>query len=394
MSLHPYQQPPPPLVTNSNSFGRPTSADDEITQLRAHIEQLWKIIQKQRARIQSLLKDNVRLAAERDGILDKYQTLEKELGIRQQRQRAASILISPEMLREIAEAEDGLTTPSEATAPPVDFSPPAGVPTIVTTNLGMSSPIPPPRSPFRSVRENNNKPSGPEPQQQDVRVAQKDPASSQQQNQRAAKQFTLPQLSFDASSSPTDSPATPSSPTQDASQTAKARKARARESMMPPPRSNLLDYDPTMRAASPPLPRHPRHSLYMPTTRSNSSDSGRPSGRGDDNNEDLVSPQLPPNPPEIQEPSDLDQQQQSLNLANIAVKVIGSNIKVNERGKEVISFIISVGDIRPGAEGEPTQNDFHERWRVEKLYSDFLALDTKVNRNNKMQGFRLSSFTK
>lgn len=53
--------------------------------------------------------------------------------------------------------------------------------------------------------------------------------------------------------------------------------------------------------------------------------------------------------------------------SNVSVKVVGSTIKRNDRGREVIAFVISVRK----AHGE-------ELWRVEKLYSDFLALDAKI----------------
>ncbi|KAI8148180.1 hypothetical protein BJV82DRAFT_663560 [Fennellomyces sp. T-0311] len=254
-------------------------AGNELAHLRSQNEQLWKIIEKQRVMIQNLQKDNARLAIERDGVLDKYQLLEKQLG--QKKQRQASILISPEMLREIAEADDGS---GESTSPVV--------PTIVT-NLAPHSPVPPPRSPFRSVKPvDGSPPASPVPME-------------------------------------------------------KSRRARVRESMMPPPRNNLPEYDPTVRAASPPLPRMPRQSMYYrpPTAE-------------------------PDEVPTIQEPPQPDVRidgQPPVQMSDVAVKVIGSNIKTNDRGKEVIAFIISVG-----------RKDQHELWRVEKLYSDFLDLDTKL----------------
>ncbi|TPX68366.1 hypothetical protein SpCBS45565_g03134 [Spizellomyces sp. 'palustris'] len=55
----------------------------------------------------------------------------------------------------------------------------------------------------------------------------------------------------------------------------------------------------------------------------------------------------------------------------VNVQVTGSQIKVNDKGREVISFLISVRDAATGG----------ELWRVEKVYSDFLALDTKLKAN-------------
>lgn len=66
-------------------------------------------------------------------------------------------------------------------------------------------------------------------------------------------------------------------------------------------------------------------------------------------------------------------------FASLSVKVIGSKIKSNERDKEVLCFIISVGRI-PQAQRGTAQADEHyeELWRVEKRYSDFIALDNKM----------------
>jgi len=54
-------------------------------------------------------------------------------------------------------------------------------------------------------------------------------------------------------------------------------------------------------------------------------------------------------------------------LPHTEVNVVTSTIRPNERGKEVLSFVISVN---PGKGKEP--------WDVEKLYSDVLGLDVRV----------------
>ncbi|PKY46144.1 RhoGAP-domain-containing protein [Rhizophagus irregularis] len=86
-------------------------------------------------------------------------------------------------------------------------------------------------------------------------------------------------------------------------------------------------------------------------------------------------PPLPPRP----------EKQQSLSLdvaSGIAVKVIGSNKKTNDKGKEVLAFVILVGQARI-LDGTIVGIE-KELWRVEKLYSDFLALDSKLKqRQNK-----------
>ncbi|KAG2227985.1 hypothetical protein INT45_012009 [Circinella minor] len=326
---------PPQPPNNHSNF--PTG--NELGHLRSQNEQLWKIIEKQRVMIQNLQKDNARLAIERDGVMDKFQQLEKQMGLKKQRQRAASILISPEVLREIAEADDAAAattpTPSE-TSSPIELP----VPTIITTNLssptssnnnnggggggGAISPVPPPRSPFRSVKPVDGSP----------------PASP---------------LPMDKA----------------------ARRARARESMMPPPRSGIPEYDPTMRAASPPLPRMPhRHSIYHAASvppPSATISLNRPFDLTPSSSEDNTPP--PPLPVFQQQQlqgfhGNNNTIQEPLALGDVSIKVVGSNIKTNERGKEVIAFLIGIN--RKAAEGH------NELWRVEKFYSDFLDLDTKL----------------
>lgn len=65
------------------------------------------------------------------------------------------------------------------------------------------------------------------------------------------------------------------------------------------------------------------------------------------------------------------------NNTNVAIKVEGSTIKSNDRGKEVLSFIISVA-VKPSAGRE---GQAREPWKVEKLYSDVLSLDARVRGN-------------
>lgn len=63
------------------------------------------------------------------------------------------------------------------------------------------------------------------------------------------------------------------------------------------------------------------------------------------------------------------------------VRIQGSNIKANDRGKEVLSFLFMV---YPAGDGELSTNPLRRRegapdsWLVEKLYSEILALDAKV----------------
>jgi len=55
------------------------------------------------------------------------------------------------------------------------------------------------------------------------------------------------------------------------------------------------------------------------------------------------------------------------NLDTIYVTVVGSNIKTNDKGKELLTFLVSI-----------RQEGGDEVWRVEKQYMDFVNLDSKV----------------
>ncbi|KAI9315454.1 hypothetical protein BX666DRAFT_2028366 [Dichotomocladium elegans] len=98
-----------------------TSPADEIAHLRSQNEQLWKIVEKQRTMIQGLQKDNIRLANERDGILSKYQAIDKELSVMRQN--------DPELLNDISTSTEDLNS--------------------FNSDGLANGPIPPPRSPFR-----------------------------------------------------------------------------------------------------------------------------------------------------------------------------------------------------------------------------------------------------
>lgn len=228
----------------SNTFGQ-----DEVTHLRSQNDQLWKIIEKQRSMIQSLQKDNVRLSAERDGLQDKVDILEKELT---RKQRVTSLLISPQTLSEIAEQGDVVvSTP--------------------TTELPIL--MPPPRSPYRAMKSDDF-------HSLDTLVM------SQESDHIRSPTTTMDDLDHNNPSS------------------LEIRKNSTRHSVLPSSRSDQEDSKPYLES-----------------------------------------------------------------MNHINVKVVGSNIKPNEKGKEVVSFTISVGSFK---------EEFEERWRVEKLYSDFLALDAKV----------------
>ncbi|KAJ3011619.1 hypothetical protein HKX48_006727 [Thoreauomyces humboldtii] len=58
------------------------------------------------------------------------------------------------------------------------------------------------------------------------------------------------------------------------------------------------------------------------------------------------------------------------NADQVSVAVTGSQIRLNDKAREVISFTITVKDAANA-----------DLWKIEKVYSDFLALDTKLKTN-------------
>ncbi|KAI8376221.1 uncharacterized protein BYT42DRAFT_645861 [Radiomyces spectabilis] len=425
-------------MSSTNTYAQ----EDGVSALHTPQEQLWKIIREQRVMIQTLEKDNARLTAQRDGLVDRVHCLERDLA---RTQRAASILITPEAMREIAEAEEA-TTPVESSSP------------LDPLNISFSplSPMPPPRSPYRSCKEagkphelshdghepapfNKNSVS---PSTARSRSAGWEPSAGGDDEERSppgtpapgphtptslrmtimekdAQQYAKYQSSTamksvkskpsPASSLPAPIPPPHGSHLQQSNQRGTMmpippipskstsldirRSPRARDSMMPPARA-ILDHDPSVRAASPPLSRSATYvpyvvpsenalSLNVPmsaaTTQRSKRESKMFTGR-------LDFSAMGPSVPDIDEDGDAPIQSEEPhgmfspfdNFANISIKVLGSNIRTNDRGKEVISFVISVGKKSNAHEKEGSDADFEELWRVEKLYSDILGLDTKL----------------
>lgn len=373
---------------NTSSFGQ-----DEVTHLRSQNDQLWKIIEKQRVMIQNLQKDNVRLSAERDGLQDQVNILEKELT---RKQRVASLLISPQTLREIAEQDDVASTPSSENTP----SPIEAFSAFSTNNL--PSPMPPPRSPYRALKDKTE-----DFNSLDSMLAKK---VSEQEPESLVSEHTLNGRSSPGSPAPgphkyqqqqrKDSAPLPTKPTppivptpSKSSSSLEVRKnARQRESMLPPPKS-ALDHDPTMRAASPTIRSNTlinnttttntlnTTTTATTTTNTNTNTTNTTTVYGKDGT-NFSSSKHNLHYDDTPEDAYLNEKPASFmgNMSNVCIKVVGSNIKPNEKGKEVVSFIISVGSMN---EENDDRSQFDERWRVEKLYSDFLTLDAKVKKKKK-----------
>lgn len=80
-------------------------------------------------------------------------------------------------------------------------------------------------------------------------------------------------------------------------------------------------------------------------------------------------------------------------LSLARVRVVSSNIRITEKHKEVVSFVVEVEVSLPSS---PSDNDLPAgataKWRVEKLYSDILALDSAVkNKTNKQESKSMAS---
>ncbi|GAA5877907.1 hypothetical protein JCM8547_005534 [Rhodosporidiobolus lusitaniae] len=76
-------------------------------------------------------------------------------------------------------------------------------------------------------------------------------------------------------------------------------------------------------------------------------------------------------------------------LPQTKVKVGSSNIKMNEKNKEVISFVIDVS-VLPAAAEEGAGVSSH--WKVEKMYSDVLGLDAAVkSKTNRQESKSMAS---
>ncbi|KAI9489829.1 hypothetical protein BDB00DRAFT_931672 [Zychaea mexicana] len=67
-------------------------------------------------------------------------------------------------------------------------------------------------------------------------------------------------------------------------------------------------------------------------------------------------------------------------MAGISTKVVGSDTTRNEKGKEVVTFTISVRKAKDIAD---PNSPLEELWQIQKLYSDFLALDAQLKSQGK-----------
>ena len=69
------------------------------------------------------------------------------------------------------------------------------------------------------------------------------------------------------------------------------------------------------------------------------------------------------------------------NLEFVSILVVGSSITTNDKGKEQLTFVVSIGqeNQNPNSDSMMPHKEQDELWRVEKQYMEFVNLDSKVS---------------
>lgn len=361
---------------------------DELQYLKSQNTQLWKVITKQKSVIHKLQRETARLLAERDELNQKLEALDSHS---KKEDNSKPLTASPELV----------PIPDISTASPEDLP----KDTLTSTAVN-DSPVPPPRSPYR---QNSTKDEA----RNDVHTIKP--------TLNAPIKVPLPE-----DRKPVPEPLilsnSPPSPVPDALSPRKAiidkdaqlfaefnASLMKRERQMPPtslvnttfPRDYQKEAEQVRQEA---LKRtgistsdddSEPSAMVSPTSIDESSgtvtttESITPSASTSEtaSNSYSPSPELSTstrNPlsmadhrqPHPNDPSGMSDEA----FASLSVKVIASKIKSNEKQKEVLCFIISVGRISQAQmDTKLPENQFEELWRVEKLYSDFINLDAKVS---------------
>jgi hypothetical protein len=287
--------------------------------------------------IQNLQKDNVRLSTECDGLQDKVGQLQQELT---RKKRVTSLIISPQSIQEMAEANEAPPSPVE----------------VITM-----SPMPPPRSPYRPLNKPDNSlaEESEEPIPINGRVSPGSPAPSPIYS-NIRFNATSPNLTGYKQRKGSD-PITPSKST-----------SSSLKDGLPLIRT---EEDMPIRAATPPCPPIQMDPLDLQNTNdtttttsilTTTTTSTTTNNTTTNTNNDI----------ELLAKNHAERDTLLNNPSSITIRVVGSNIRANDKGKDVVSFTLAIG-------AKDEDENFDERWRVEKLYSDFLALDSQVSTNAK-----------
>ncbi|CAO3682229.1 unnamed protein product [Umbelopsis ramanniana] len=347
----------------------PVPEGDELQYYKAQNTQLWKVITKQKSVIHKLQKETTRLLAERDELIQKVEARGSQ---RKQEEPPRPLVQSPEHL------------PEAITASPT----PSGHPGEPSAAVPNESPVPPPRSPYRQNSAKDvprNEPPIPIPTlPTEVRVEERKPAP-------------VPE--------PIILPNSPPSPVPDVLSPRKAiidkdaqlfaefnASLMKRERQKPNnalvnatfPRDYQKEADQVRQEAlkitgTPTDEESEQSSMATPTSTNDHSLTESPTPQSN-SFETSVNSYSPPESKQP-EPSSFDPSGMSNEtLATLSIKVVASKIKANEKDREVLCFIISVGRmLKPSsADSDSSDLQFEELWRVEKLYSDFINLDAKM----------------
>ncbi|KAJ3273605.1 hypothetical protein HK104_004253, partial [Borealophlyctis nickersoniae] len=193
---------------------------------------------------------------------------------------------------------------------------------------------------------------------------------------RRARTSTLEKTITATTATPTDiiSPQIPRTQTPESTQVYQSMGTVERQTLTgspksssPSPASPSLSRKSSLRGSPSDMHRRPS----QPDISARGSEPGTPSGGSQ---QDLSSPTQPtPGPTSGVSDSngdiamDVTKRTDILAKTNLDIQVVGSHVRVNDKGKDFVGFIISVKD-----------GSGNELWKVEKLYSDFLGLDAKL----------------
>lgn len=378
-------------VAPSNEDGNDLDASSchtlrSCTRLRqgSQDEELRKVIEKQRIVIRDLRKALAQVTADRDNLLAKFDTSSSSNNNAATGDRPPAAPVQHEMLMMMSDEDDALSTsPSTSSCC-----------STTSSNNPTTGPVPPPRSPFRQHNIYNNNqhhhhhhPTSPISTSSVKEQLTEDPSltphrldslSSGRRNPNI-RSSSLPVASFKRSISPTTcTMMVNNSPVNAILDKDKQLFARYQESMQ---RTTVTNGD------------HVECS-----SKTSISSAGDISTHDDDvshHQQQWLWPSPPPIPSSERKMSTSTHHQRHVRRASsqpaiitstssslrkpaekkinrlldgVSVKVLGSNITTNDKGKGVVSFTISVG-----------QNADEELWCIEKRYSHFLTLDTKVS---------------
>lgn len=329
---------PPPFTIGSNETISVNSS------LRQNEQQLWKIVEKQRSVIQDLQEELSRARIDRNNLLTQLETARQQL-LQLEKCNGHEYQEPP------AVVDDDQQSPLRGS----QSSSSSG------SSSNSSCPVPPPRSPYRqhncSADLQDSSAAGASPTV--VR-----PAKSMDET-TAMDPSSPPRSSFTSSRPVSPTFKKSRSPVSVILDKDAQVFAKYQESLLLHSRKDGQQQQRDTRLWSPPPPRPPApppHQQHQRHVRRASSQPAISQNSPPQHFFATAKDEMPPASKVIEN-----------SLDELSVKVLGSNITTNHKGKGVISFTISV------------QRGSDELWRIEKLYSDFLALDAQLKSINKVR---------